>query len=133
MDNLLRFLGMEVKEKRKKLGLTQEKLAEATNISLPQISKIERGKANISLSSLEPIAAFLNMSVVDLISASQTNQTPEKLKMDVISMVLSLDLPQIVHLKNYLEKLLNGADKKSSTQDIEQQTLAHSVNSNFLA
>ena len=46
---------------RKKTGLTQTELAERTGITQGDISKIERGNANPSLSTLKRLAAGMNM------------------------------------------------------------------------
>jgi DNA-binding XRE family transcriptional regulator len=46
---------------RKKLGLTQQQLAERTKINQADISKIEKGISNPSLNTLKKLAKGMNM------------------------------------------------------------------------
>lgn len=65
-------LGDNIRRKRKQLGLTQEDLAELSNLSVNFISKIERtSNQNISLQKLGAIAKALNISSVDLIKPAE--------------------------------------------------------------
>lgn len=61
-------LGNTIRNKRKQLGLTQEDLAELSNLSVNFISRLERtNNQNISLQKLDAIAHALNVSSVELI------------------------------------------------------------------
>ena len=62
-DDLAGKIGSKVKESRKERGLTLTWLAEATNLSAPLISRIERGNVMPSIPSLQAIADALNMDV----------------------------------------------------------------------
>lgn len=65
-------LGDNIRRKRKQLGLTQEDLAELSNLSVNFISKIERtSNQNISLQKLDAIAKSSNISSVDLIKPTE--------------------------------------------------------------
>jgi ribosome-binding protein aMBF1 (putative translation factor) len=46
---------------RKKLGLTQQQLAQRTKINQADISKIEKGNSNPSLNTLKKLAKGMNM------------------------------------------------------------------------
>lgn len=61
-------LGDNIRACREFRGLTQEKLAEISNISEKHLSKIERGKINIKIDTLVGIAQALNMSVDKLLT-----------------------------------------------------------------
>ena len=61
----LKKFGRTVAKIRKQKGLTQMKLALATNLTLSYISKIECGKVNPSLIWLFAIADALDMNVTD--------------------------------------------------------------------
>ena len=50
-------------EARKQSGLTQKELSERTGITQGDISKLERGNANPSLSTLQRLAAGMGMTV----------------------------------------------------------------------
>lgn len=77
-------LGENIRRKRKQLGLTQEDLAELSNLSVNFISRIERtNNQNISLQKLEAIARALNVTSIDLIKPTEsidkiTNQIVDK-------------------------------------------------------
>ncbi len=53
------MVGEEVMHARTKRGLTQKQLSEATGIDQSDLSKIERGMANVSVSTLNRIALAL--------------------------------------------------------------------------
>ena len=66
--DLFQILGAKIKKERKKLGLTQEKLAELSDISNNFVSYIESGNKNASLKTIKKIADVLQISVSDLFS-----------------------------------------------------------------
>lgn len=53
----------ELIERRKAAGLTQIQLAEATGVSQPEISRIERGDKNATILTLNKIAQVLKVRV----------------------------------------------------------------------
>ena len=53
--------GNHLREVRKKLGYSQEELANRADVELSQISRIERGVINTSLSQILQIAQALNI------------------------------------------------------------------------
>lgn len=57
------FVGMQVRERRRFLGMTIAELASVCNISVSNLSKIETAQVSPSLSSLESIAQALGVSV----------------------------------------------------------------------
>ena len=68
-------LGSELRKRRSKLNLTQEDLAELSNISVNFLSQLERtNNQNISIKKIESIATALNTSTPELISAAYKNQ-----------------------------------------------------------
>jgi len=50
------------------LGLSQEKLAEMTDLHRTYIGSIERAERNVSLDNVEAIASALGVDIVDLLS-----------------------------------------------------------------
>lgn len=56
-----------VKSIRKEHGLSQEKLAELSNLDRTYISGVERGVRNITLDSLEAIIVALDISIDDFL------------------------------------------------------------------
>jgi transcriptional regulator with XRE-family HTH domain len=66
MPKLLLPLGNAIKERRNKLGLSQEKLADRCGFDRTYISMLERGKRNPSLLNLLRLAYGLGTSVSKL-------------------------------------------------------------------
>jgi transcriptional regulator with XRE-family HTH domain len=60
---LLSFVGMQVRERRRFLGMTISDLSTASGISMSNLSKIETAHVSPSLASLESIATALGVSV----------------------------------------------------------------------
>ena len=65
--NRLRNLGINIKSERLRRNISQEKLAELTNISRNSISLIETGKINPTILKVIDIASVLNVDLNTLI------------------------------------------------------------------
>ncbi len=63
-----RRLGNQVRAHRKKLGISQEALAEKAELHPVYIGRVERGEVNVSLDSLVRIADALSVSLQDLVA-----------------------------------------------------------------
>lgn len=57
-----------IKEYRKKLGFTQEKLAELLDISPRQLQRIESGQTETSLKTLKKLIKILDISDEDIVN-----------------------------------------------------------------
>lgn len=71
-------LGRRIRKVRKEKNLTQEKLAEACNLSTAHIGHIERGTRALSIESLIIISQVLNVST-DYLLLDVSNCTDNKL------------------------------------------------------
>ncbi len=60
-------MGEVIRLQRKKLKLSQEKLAEKADLSTTFISDLERGRVNVAVDSLLRIATALDIQVRDII------------------------------------------------------------------
>ena len=58
---------MEIRDARKRAGLTQVQLSEATGIDQASISRMENGKQGITLEYLKRIAQALGVELGDLL------------------------------------------------------------------
>ncbi len=67
-SDLVSILAENIKDFRKRMGLSQESLAEKCNLHRTYIGSVERGERNVTLSTLEVIAKTLEVSVVDLLT-----------------------------------------------------------------
>lgn len=63
-----RVVGETIRTHRKRVGLTQEKLAEKADLHHNFIGEVERGNMEISVGSLMKIAKALGVRVRDLVS-----------------------------------------------------------------
>lgn len=63
----LQLFGRRVRDYRKMQGLTQEKLAEVAELSVPYISRIEKGAKRASVGTLIKLAVALDVTVDDLL------------------------------------------------------------------
>lgn len=68
-------LGVAVKARREDLGLTQEQLANDTDLHQRWISNVETGKRNPSYGSLRRLAAGLDISASELIASAEKIET----------------------------------------------------------
>lgn len=71
-------LNERLKEIRRERGVTLLKIAEFTTLSVSYLSDLERGRAKPSLDTLERLAAYYKMSIVDLLSGIDGLGTPSR-------------------------------------------------------
>ena len=57
-------LGQTIRERRISLSLTQENLADYTDMSVVTVSLIERGKANPSFETMNELLSFLGLELI---------------------------------------------------------------------
>lgn len=67
MKDLSVLFGKKLREKRKALGISQEKLALLTEIDRSYVGRIERGEVNITLEKLYQFSEVLQCDVRDLL------------------------------------------------------------------
>ncbi len=73
-ERFLKELGEQIRTVRKSKCFTQEELANAINVDISQISRLERGILNASISMLKEIATALNMSLNELLDFNYTQE-----------------------------------------------------------
>ncbi|WP_081948794.1 helix-turn-helix domain-containing protein [Litchfieldella xinjiangensis] len=69
MENILVKFGEEIRKLRTERGLTQEQLAELSNLDRTYISSVERGKRNISLKAIKSISDALNVPIMNIFNS----------------------------------------------------------------
>ena len=62
-------VGLRIRLRRKELGVSQEKLAEAIGLTFQQVQKYEKGANRVSASRLHQVATVLGCSVADFFPA----------------------------------------------------------------
>jgi transcriptional regulator with XRE-family HTH domain len=98
-------LGRTIKKLRESRGLSQEKLAEAAEITYQYVSDVENGKQNFSIGVLESVAAALGLSLSSLVEAAYANPKPTPL-LDPRYFVAKSPLPPEL-TASYVETALN--------------------------
>lgn len=78
---LRKIFGKNVKYYRFKNNMTQEKLAELTDLSPRYISNIENGGGNVSLDTIELIAEALEIESIDLFTTKNKEIKIKKVNM----------------------------------------------------
>lgn len=68
MHQLLLKFGKRVRLLRLDRGWTQEELAHRTGLNRSYMSEVERGKSDVSLSTLQKIAKTLGISLAELLT-----------------------------------------------------------------
>lgn len=91
MRGLLKTLARRMKERRKILGLSQEALAERSDISSNFIARMETGERTPSITTLVKLANALGASVSDLLDEGRDGETADLV--DYVSQLLA-DLPE---------------------------------------
>lgn len=62
-----KMIGERIRLARKRMGYTQEKLAELLDVTIGYVSQVERGATKISLDLLAEIASVLNCDLSDFL------------------------------------------------------------------
>ena len=83
MSNVHGQLGNRIRKLREDIRLTQADLAAAADISLKHLGELERGRGNPSLNSLDQIASVLEISLADLFSFSEEEQSDHDLREEI--------------------------------------------------
>lgn len=66
-ERIRKQLGNRIRERRKSLGFSQERLAEDAGLHRTYVGAVERGERNVSLDNIVAIATALHTSASDLL------------------------------------------------------------------
>lgn len=66
-QKLLKLVGQKIKEKRQENNVTQQELAAACNFEKSNLSRIEAGKSNVTIHTLNKIATALEIPIKTLV------------------------------------------------------------------
>lgn len=103
------FLAAQIKEHRKKLGMTQEELAEKVDLSAQHISRIESACYVPSLKSFFMIASVLNMDL--RLFGFNVNITKNPLKDELIRKILLATDAELIFYENSFEAINKSLSK----------------------
>jgi len=107
---------------RKASGLTQKELAAKAGVDQADISKLERGTTNPTISMLNRLAQAMDMQLnIDFICEKETKAKDKE--------YLEIRLPQ--YLKNDIEALEDGRKRKVSVLDCLYNEVQSSINTAY--
>ena len=95
-------MGSRLKQRRKRLGLTQEELAEKVDVSVNHISAVENSKENLSINLLLKLCECLNTTPdYVLLGTSHSQSDPDRL-IETVKLCDSNDIALLTHMAEYL-------------------------------
>lgn len=113
-----RVIGNRIKQRRKELGLSQEKLAEALDVSYQQVQRYENGTNLLNTDKLQVVADFLDIAVrylfeepgVSAAEASGLYMSSEDAKLlRLYKMIDKRDMECILRIMKLAAKIEKGA------------------------
>ena len=106
MANLAKLIGNRIKQIRKQKGLRQEDM-EALGLSYKYFQKIEQGRANITLGTVEKVAEALGVSPEELFALPFSNN-PEanEVASAVAGIISGNEIQKVRKLNVFIKELL---------------------------
>lgn len=95
-------MGYRLKERRKKLGLTQEALAEKVNVSVNHISAVENSKENLSIALLLKICENLQTTPDYILLGTSPSGCDSSRLIETVKLCNSEDIELLTHMAEYL-------------------------------
>lgn len=90
-ENSMYFVATRLQTLRKALGMTQEELAEALNVSLEHLSKMERGKRKPSIDLIVAMACYFHVSTDYLLMRKDHDKVDSRTKLlDVVAQLAEI-------------------------------------------
>lgn len=103
-------IGKQIRKYRKKLGLSQEQLAEKIWISTTHMSHIETGSTKLSLPVLVDLASVLGVSTDDLLQLKPTFEKKECAD-DIQTILKSCSVKEVKIITEFIRSLKPTLDK----------------------
>lgn len=106
-------LGKKIRLLRHQKGWSQEDVAKRLDISIPAFSKIETGITDVNLSRLNQISKLFELSLVQLLSTSDSEEDKEKLDVvNDLSQKLQVREVEVIELQKKVIDLYEQLHKK---------------------
>jgi len=113
-------LGKKIRLLRHQKGWSQEDVAKRLDISIPAFSKIETGITDVNLSRLNQISKLFNLTVVQLLSTSDSEEDKEYVnEVNALTQKLQLRDGEVIELQKkvidlYEQLHKTGFDSKTN-------------------
>lgn len=98
MKDIKKILGKTCKRLREGAGITQEALGEAAGVSGKYISRIEKGKANPTLTTIQKLARGLQVDVAVLADFRELGLSKEQIRENLLREIAEADDRTIMDL-----------------------------------
>ncbi|MNJ46602.1 anaerobic benzoate catabolism transcriptional regulator [compost metagenome] len=90
MAELREFLGNRIRAIRNAKGLTQQNLADTSDLDYRYIGALERGERNFSIDTLEKVLAALNISLYELVYLSKDHKDTENSRQEAMDEFMAI-------------------------------------------
>jgi transcriptional regulator with XRE-family HTH domain len=121
MENIRALFGQNLKELRKKLKWSQERLGEKADLHPTYISDIERGESNVSLEYIEKLASGLGLPVAELLNFPPAEKSQqERIQSELILRIRQLDAQTCGFVLDFVKMLDGLAIQKKKKQRIHK-------------
>ena len=74
MASILHIIAVKLRAHRRRLGFSQEELAERSGLHRTYVGAIERGERNLTILNLEKLAMALRVDVQELLSTDTSSE-----------------------------------------------------------
>jgi len=89
MSEIRRLLSHRIRALRKQSGLSQEELADAADVSLDAIGRLERSEVTPSVETLQQIAQVFQMTLAELFRFEEAKTNPLREEIEQLSLFLA--------------------------------------------
>lgn len=90
MGSMVKLVGMNIREIRKKKQLTQEELSEKSGLQTSFLAGVERGERNITLETLDKILSGLEVDVKTIFSFNDISPDEHFGKKEILDLISNL-------------------------------------------
>jgi len=120
-------LGKKIRLLRHQKGWSQEDVAKRLDISIPAFSKIETGITDVNLSRLNQISKLFNLTVVQLLSTSDSEEDKEYVnEVNALTQKLQLRDGEVIELQ---KKVIDLYDVETVTTNGPRRIVAGVIKS----
>ena len=124
MEEIYSKLGKRTKDLRERLGINQQRLADALGVSRPSISQIENGERKISADELVKLSEIFHLSIESLLDMKREPEVilKEEKKKEEIRPQLRINVPQ-KNIEKFKEVFLYILNKVGSKPNIGEAVI----------
>lgn len=112
----MKTLGKKIRLLRQQKGWTQQDVAKKLDVSIPAFSKMETGITDLNLSRLNQIAKLFNLTLVQLVSNSDTDDIKDySNEISMLARKLQQKDDEIIQIRKKIIALYEQLEKDTPT------------------